>query len=184
MRAVRRLSILCLIAILSSCASLPDEEAPLPPEGFLVKARVAVRYGEEAASGRVVWRHSDSRDELLMSNPLGQGIVELSGRPGAYELRLADGKQFMAPDAEALTEEALGWRLPLNGLPQWIRGRALQGVATEATMDGSRYAELLQNGWQINYLAWDEARNLPQRLRLRRDDLDIRLAIEEWTLGQ
>lgn len=184
MRALQRLSILWLIAALSACASLPDEEAVLPPDGFLVKTRVAVRYGEEAASGRVVWRHSAMRDELLMSNPLGQGIAEISGRPGAYELRLADGKEFAAPDAEALTEEALGWRLPLNGLPQWIRGRPLKGVPAEATMDGNRYAELKQNGWQIEYLAWDEVRNLPQRLRLRREDLDIRLAIEEWTLGQ
>ncbi|HKO88533.1 MAG TPA: lipoprotein insertase outer membrane protein LolB [Burkholderiales bacterium] len=180
MRSRQRLGILVLAFVLNACASLPQDEAPLASDGFEVNGRVAVRYGQEAASGRVAWRHSGEKDDLLISNPLGQGIAELSRRDGVYMLRTAEGHEYKAPDPEALTEQALGWRLPLIGLPEWIRGRALSTAPAQRKMDGQRLATLDQLGWHIEYLAWDEARNLPQRLRLTRDDLDIRLAIEEW----
>lgn len=169
--------------MLSACASLPERDAPLAADGFEVAGRVAVRYGEEAASGRVAWRHSGGGDDLLISNPIGQGLAEITGRRGNYTLRTADGKEFNAPDAESLTEQALGWPLPLSGLPEWIRGREAAGAPAQRTMNGARLGELRQLGWHIEYLAWDEEKGLPQRMRLRRDDLDIRLAIESWQLG-
>jgi outer membrane lipoprotein LolB len=172
------------LLLLGGCAGLPEQEGPLPSGAFEVAARVAVRYGEEAASGRVAWRHSANRDDLLISNPIGQGMAEITGRRGDYVLRTADGKEFKAPDAESLTEQTLGWALPLSGLPDWIRGRAAPGSPAQTIMKGERLGELRQLGWHIEYLAWDETQGLPQRMRLRRDDLDIRLAIESWQLGQ
>lgn len=184
MRTPLRLGIAVLAVLLNACASLPQDEAPLAAGGFEVKGRVAVRYGQEAASGRVAWRHSAAKDDLLISNPLGQGIAELSRREGIYILRTAEGQEYKAPDPEALTEQALGWRLPLIGLPEWIRGRALASAPAQRKMDGERLATLDQLGWHIEYQAWDEAGKLPQRIRLTRDDLDIRLAIEEWQTAQ
>lgn len=182
MRALRHLFPVVLLVLLGACASFSEDESAPPAEGFILKGRVAVRYGEEAASGRVHWRHGAKEDVLLLSNPVGQGVAELRGEPNDYRLRTADGREFSAPDPEALTEQTLGWRLPLQGLPEWVRGRALKDVPAEEKKDGARLTELQQLGWQIDYLAWDE-RGLPQRLRLRRADLDIRLAIEEWQFG-
>jgi outer membrane lipoprotein LolB len=183
MRASRRFLLFFLAALLSACVSIPDEEPGAPSaEGFVVKGRVAVRYGEEAASGRLFWNHAADKDVLLLSNPVGQGVAELRGSREGYQLRTADGKEYSAADPEELTEQTLGWRLPLQGLPEWIRGRALKNVPAEEKKEDGRLAELRQLGWQIDYLAWDD-RGLPQRLRLRRADLDIRMAIEEWQLG-
>ncbi|HLQ03041.1 MAG TPA: lipoprotein insertase outer membrane protein LolB, partial [Burkholderiales bacterium] len=54
---------------LGACAGLP--EAPLPPGGFELSGRVAIRHGKKAASGRIFWRHSNDADELLLTSPLG-----------------------------------------------------------------------------------------------------------------
>lgn len=182
-RVARGAFVLWAAVLLSGCASLSSEHAPLAGDDFEVQARVAVRYGEESATGRVAWRHQSQSDELIISNPLGQGIAELKRTQQNYFLRTAEGKEYSADDPETLTEEALGWRLPLVGLPQWIRGRALADAPAEGEKTDGRYSELRQLGWRIDYLAYDEALNLPTRLRLRRDDLDIRLAIEQWHLG-
>jgi len=167
--------------LLGACAGI----APPPPKAgeFAVVGRVAVRYGEEAASGRVAWRHSESDDDLVLSTPLGQGIAEITRREGVYTLVSANRERLTATDPERLTEQALGYALPLGGLPDWLRGRPQAGVAAETRYEGRQLAELRQQGWTIEYLAYDDDGRLPRRIRLTRGALDIRLAIEEWQVA-
>ncbi len=169
---------LALGASVAGCASLAPELAPA--ETFSLVGRVAVRYGAEAASGRVTWRHGDATDDLLIASPLGQGIAEITRRDGVYTLVTARDERFTAADPERLTEQALGWTLPLRGLPDWVQGRPQPGFDAEPRYEGGRLAELRQLGWTIEYSGYDASGRLPTRLRLRRGDLDIRLAIDEW----
>ncbi|MFO7188398.1 MAG: lipoprotein insertase outer membrane protein LolB [Pseudomonadota bacterium] len=171
-----------LCALLAACATVPGPEG-LEAGGFHVTGRVSVRYGEEAATGRVVWRHTPATDDLVISNPIGQGVAQLERREGLYVLRTHDGERYAASDPETLTEQVLGWRLPLTGLPQWIEGAPMPGVPAQVVAAGDRPKELRQLGWHIEYLAWDEASGRPKRLQLTRDDLSIRLAIETWHTG-
>lgn len=180
MRGLLRAALPALLAVgFAGCVGLP-REAP-PAAGFELTGRVAVRHGEESASARMAWRHAPAFDELLISSPLGQGIAEISRRDGVYTLLTSDGRRVSAPDPEELTEQALGWRLPLAGLPDWVQGRPQPGHAADARYDEGRRATLLrQLGWTIEYTAYDPVSGLPSRLRLTRDGLDIRLAIDSW----
>ncbi len=175
---MRRAVAALALALLAACASLPP---PTEVPSFELSGRVAVRYGKEAASGRAEWRHAAMTDDLVISNPIGQGIASIQRRNGEYVLQTAEGKRYEARDPEVLTEEALGWRLPLAGLPDWVRGRAMPDAPADARYDGPRLAELKQLGWTIEYLEYGE-NNLPRRVRLTRDDLDIRLVVEEWRI--
>ena len=172
MRSLRRAAPLAAAAILGACATLPTET--LPPGSFVVSGRVAVRYGSEAASGRVIWRHSETADDLVISTPLGQGIAEITRRDGVYTLVSANGERYSATDPERLTEQALGWALPLGGLPDWLQGRPQSGVPAQMRHAGDRVAELRQLGWTIEYAGYDEEANLPKRVRLMRGEFDIR----------
>jgi outer membrane lipoprotein LolB len=174
---VRRFAAALGASLVAACASLPPPTAEAP--AFELAARVAVRYGEQSATGRAEWRHSPAADDLVISNPLGQGLAELTRRGDAYVLMTSDGKRHAAADPETLTESVLGWRLPLAGLPDWVRAQPVAGVPAEARRDGARLGELFQSGWKIEYLEYGE-NGLPRRMRLTRDTLDIRLVIEEW----
>jgi outer membrane lipoprotein LolB len=179
--ALRRLArgvVLAAACAVAACATAPAITPP--PGGFAIVGRFAVKYGEEAASGRITWRHDDATDELVLSTPLGQGIAEITRRNGMYDLLTASEQRYSAADAATLTEQALGWALPLEGLPDWLRGRPQAGIDADLRYDGVRLAELRQLGWRIEYSGYDEQAQLPKRLRLRRGDLDIRLAIDEW----
>jgi outer membrane lipoprotein LolB len=165
-------------AFLGACATLP-EPSPPPPGGFELSGRVAVRSGKEAVSGQVFWRHSDDADDLLITSPIGQGIARLTRERDVFRLVTADAREYSAADAETLTEDALGWRLPLKGLPDWVQGRASPGRSAAVRRDAEhRLLELLQDGWRIDYEAFRDAR--PARLRLSRDDLQIRLMVDRW----
>ena len=73
MRSFRGPPLAGVVAFLAACAAIPPET--LPPGSFALVGRVAVRYGDEAASGRLTWRHSGVADELRISTPLGQGVA-------------------------------------------------------------------------------------------------------------
>jgi len=171
----------CLL--LAACASLEQQPGTMVPlgEAFHLSGRVAVKYGDEAASGRISWEHEPDADDLLFSSPLGQGVAHIVRRDGLVSLTTSDQKVYRAGDVESLTEKVLGWRLPLAGLPDWVRGRAAAGAPAQTSLDASqRLAQLRQSGWQVDFLAYDDATGLPAKLRLARADVEIRLAIDQW----
>jgi outer membrane lipoprotein LolB len=164
--------------VLAACAALPKPSAP-PTEGaFELHGRVAVRYGSDGASGNVAWRHSADADDLLITSFLGQGVARIHRSDGQVQLE-ADGKEHRAPDAETLTERVLGWRLPLEGLPDWVQGRPGAGGAAEVRREGERVVAFVQDDWKIEYQAFDGLR--PTRLRLTRPNLEIRLIVDQWS---
>jgi outer membrane lipoprotein LolB len=177
---VRFLVVLAACAI-AACATVPSV-APAPG-GFSVVGRFAVRHGEEAASGRLTWRHDETTDDLILSTPLGQGVAEITRREGIYTLTTSNAKRYSASDPTELTEQALGWALPLAGLTDWLQGRPQPGIDAKTRYEGDRLAELRQLGWHIQYANYDEAKRLPKRVQLTRGELDIRLVIDEWQLG-
>ena len=72
-----------------------------------------------------------------------------------------------AADADSLARQLLGVDLPLAALPDWVLGRVA------STGD-----------WQVDVLRYesDAANALPQLLELRRDELTVRIKIDDWQL--
>jgi len=140
-----------------------------------------VKYGAEAASGRITWQHDVASDDLLFSTPLGQGVARIVRRDALVSLTTSDQKVYQAGDVETLTEQVLGWRLPLNGLPDWVRGRAAAGAPAQTRLDGAqRLAELRQSGWLVEFLEYKSTNGPPAMLRLSREDVEIRLVLDQW----
>lgn len=174
----------CVAAValaLAGCASpgflLPGHDAE-----FELAGRIAVTYRDDAGSGNIAWRHGARVDEMLLSTPFGQGIARLARADGEITLTTQDGREFRAADAESLTEQVLGFRVPLVGLADWVRGRAASKPAPAPTRErrdtAGRLIELEQAGWRIRYLEYADA--LPSRLALIFPGLELRLAISEW----
>jgi outer membrane lipoprotein LolB len=119
---------------------------------------------------------------MLLTTPFGQGIARLVRAGEEITLTTQDGREFRAADAESLTEQVLGFRLPLLGLAEWVRGRAAPEPAAAPTRErrdaAGRLSELEQSGWTISYLAY--ADGLPSRLALAYPGLELRLAVSEW----
>jgi outer membrane lipoprotein LolB len=160
MRAVRIAVLAC--AWLAACAQLQTAgEKSL----FELNGRIAARYGQESFAGNVAWRHAERSDEMLLSTPFGQGVARIVREGDAIVLTTAEPREYRANDAEALTEKVLGFRVPLEGLAQWLRGEPAP--------------ELEARGWKVEYLDRD-AQGRPTRLRVTYPGIELRLAISEW----
>jgi len=176
---VRRFCATAALLLLAACAT-PSFLQPRDDAGFELSGRIAARYRDDAGSGGIAWRHGAGGDEMLLTSPLGQGIARLVRKGDEVVLTTQDGREFRATDAEALTEQVLGFRVPLLGLADWVRGRAAPAPApTLRRLDAAgRLAWLEQSGWQIEYLEYQDG--LPFRLRLTYPGLELRLAVSEW----
>lgn len=171
----------CLL--LAGCATVEEQPAPAEPIGdaFYLSGRVSVKYGAEAASGKIGWQHDAASDDLLFSTPLGQGVARIVRRDALVSLTTSEQKVYQAGDVETLTEQVLGWRLPLTGLADWVRGRAAPGAPAQTRLDGSqRLVELRQSGWLVEFLEFKSENGPPALLRLSRQDVEIRLVIDQW----
>ncbi len=171
----------CLL--IAGCAAIEEQPAPAGPIGdaFYLSGRVSVKFGTEAASGRITWQHDAASDELLFSAPLGQGVARIVWRDAVASLTTSDQKLYQASDVESLTEQVLGWRLPLAGMPDWVRGRPAAGAPAQTQVDGSqRLTQLRQSGWLVEFLDYARENGLPSKLRMSRQDVELRLVIDQW----
>ncbi|HTQ73887.1 MAG TPA: lipoprotein insertase outer membrane protein LolB [Burkholderiales bacterium] len=170
---------LCVVAgaLLGACAALPEHRTA-PPGGFELSGRVAVLHATESGSARIFWRHSQDTDEMLLTSPVGQSIAKISREGDRYRLLTGDNKEYRARDPESLTEQALGWRLPLSGLSDWVQGRASPDRPAEITGRAGEGLDIRQDGWTVAYEEFRDGR--PYRLRLSRESVEIRLVVDEW----
>ncbi|MGH8686168.1 MAG: lipoprotein insertase outer membrane protein LolB [Burkholderiales bacterium] len=178
MKTVLRALAIGVALTAAGCAEL-SPRAPGEAVEFELTARFAAHYGSDAASGQLAWRHGPGRDEVLISSPFGQGIARVTRLPSHTTLVTSDERHYSAADPETLTEQVLGFRLPLKGLADWVRARpAPEAPAQVERASDGRLLALEQFGWRVEYQAYEAGR--PSRLRLSYPGLDLRLAISEW----
>lgn len=178
---------LCVGLGLTACASLRSTSTlPLRPlrqdiAAFTIEARLNVRQGEKSSSVRLSWQHQAERDEMLVTGPFGQGIAELVRDAAGARMTGADHKEIAARDWDTLTEKVFGITLPLNGIARWLPGNATR--AEYDALGHPIHAE--EQGWHIAWPAYesDATNALPTVVTLQRDDIEVRLKIDQWQLN-
>ncbi len=174
------------VLALAACAStppLPPGGMPLSTESWTLQGRFSVDSGEERVSGLLHWQHRGTNDELLLTSPLGQAVARIALDADGAVLELPKQPLRRAADADALTREALGYTLPVAGLAWWVQARPDPARDFDATRDGAgRLATLRQDGWTIEYRQYaDHPAGYPRKLRISREDIEIRLVADSWT---
>jgi outer membrane lipoprotein LolB len=190
LRRGRRFAAVLVAALLSACAALQRPAPTVDPaavEAFQLDGRINLRVQKEGYPGRVRWQHTPRGDELWFYSPLGITVARMRQDASGALLITSDGHEYRADNLQQLALEVLGWDLPLEGLPYWVRGLEWPGVATEhETFDDHGRPKLLsQAGWQVSYLDWAPAGvvGLPSKLDLQGERLRMRLLIEKWSVN-
>lgn len=188
--ACRNLLALLALAWVAGCASLHEPQSgnapaqPLP-DHYAVSGRISAHYGEHAFSGGFSWQHNPTNDAIELTTPLGQTVARLSGTPTEVTYVGSDGRVENASSWTALTERALGWALPVEGLSSWIQGAPRPDATFEAERDDAGRIDVLrQSGWQVVYQkrasAATDALERPVIVRLAYPEIDLRIAVDLW----
>ena len=152
-------------------------------ENFKINGRMGVQVEGYGASGAIQWQHIQDHDEIGLFSPLGNKIAYIVKTPEGVTLTTQEGKVLKAQDAESLTEQTLGWRLPFSNLTDWIVGRPAKGLVTNAAWDEQgKLSKLTQNGWEVSYMQYREENQyaLPSKINLRNPKMNMRLIVENW----
>lgn len=207
-----RLPVLAAMLALAACSTMSGRQAPaasqvvasVTPEArqaeterqawlaarpdWSFQGRAAIAKGRNGGSGRVDWQQQGGRYRIQLSAPVTRQSWTLDGdlRSGAGRLEGLDGGPRAGADAEQLLLEATGWQIPLNQLPDWVRGQVAEG-AGEAGFDAEgRPRTLRRQGWTIEFLEWYPAQDgrpaLPRRIEARSGDAKVRLMLDQWDI--
>jgi len=161
-----------------------------PPENklsdsFNILGRISIQDKDQRTSGSFRWQHSSLTDEILIFTALGQAIAEIIRDQDGVSIMTAKQEYYEAADVESLTEDILGWRLPLGGLQYWIQGAHSPFTAAEKDLNlDDQVITIRQDGWTIQYISYlpKQQYSVPRLLDLSFEDLKLRLIIDDWKI--
>jgi outer membrane lipoprotein LolB len=185
-------------AMLGGCASLPTgtdglslaqrRERLESVRAWEMRGRLTIDTGDRAVQFRFNWRQDADTLELIVRNPLGAGILRVTGQPDALSVT-ARGETRTLTDPETELSELLGWWLPVASLPDWLLGFPDTGFqATTAVGRDGTLAALDQRLWHVAYPTYglapiaataDEVL-VPSKIDLTHGELTLKLTIDDW----
>ncbi len=119
--------------MLTSCADLGKQPSSAPNWSQHVEqlsaltrwnasGKLAIRTEAQSQSAALNWQQDGDNTHILLTGPLGLGATSIdSDRYSLQVSRDGDTKVFDISSA-ATSEATIGWDLPLQDLPFWIRG--------------------------------------------------------------
>ncbi len=175
--------------LLAACAQQPHRHEPAQAQRparekiqiYSLAGRVSVKRGNDARQAGILWTHDADRDDIELSGPLGQKAARLSRDAIGARLVTASHENVTAANWGGLAERVLGVALPLDNMTHWVVAHvsADEIVARDAL---GRPQAALADGWQLDYREYESeaASALPTLIEFRRNDIAVRLKIDQW----
>lgn len=212
----KQLLLAIFVLLVAGCASQPQIKPVVPPiqapvntiahqqhlatlanlKKYALKGRLGVVTAKQGFSGGIEWQHQSSNnqannnqasvDNIDVYSPVGGKIANINKNANEVTMTDQKGNSTRANDAESLTENMLGFQLPLSGLSDWAIGRPTASNIEAAKWDEQGYlTSLKQDGWDISYENYSENNgyNLPNKVILKSEKVNLKLIIEKWTIN-
>lgn len=152
-----------------------------------MSGRAALRFNSNAWTFGLNWEQKNAQQYTLqIKNPItGTVIAQLEQSPGKAVLK-SQGKVHQGVDAERLLETQMRVKMPVNGMPYWVRGiMAPQYPLGKVKLDGTgRPLQITQEGWVIDYSQYkgSDFAALPGKVNISReqDKVNIRVLAKTW----
>jgi len=172
-------------------------------QNIALEGRLSLQYRRnnenQAVHGSFTWEQTPGRIVLHLLSPLGQTIAVIDIEPGLATLTESGKAPRMAADVNQLTEQTLGWPLPIAGLRDWLQGFATDAsgrpFTAQPSPDDATSAVTTRDGWRIQYLNWQTdpqaapaGRAYPKRIDLERyteqaGQVAIRIVIDKSSIS-
>jgi outer membrane lipoprotein LolB len=183
------------LAALGACRSLPPKPAQSWDQrcaqlraqpAYSFTGRVAASAGGTGLSASLDWLQQGASSHLSLRGPLGLGAidVELDGTAG-IAISDAAGNRLEGAAASGALQSVLGQDPPLAYLRYWLLACSAPGAVADVVMNADgQLQSLSQEGWQVEFLAYQQVAGawLPARLRARHADQQLQLLISRWRL--
>lgn len=149
--------------------------------------RAALRFKGEAWTFGLSWAQRNRQQySLQIRNPITGTVVGLLDQGSGRATLKVRGKTSTGSDAERLLQQQLGVKMPVNGMPFWIRGvMAPQYLEGKVSLDiKGRPKQIVQAGWVIDYFNYQSLSfdALPKKVNISRaqEQVNVRIVAKQW----
>jgi outer membrane lipoprotein LolB len=161
--------------LVAACAELPLQSGPSlvlgpPLQRFTAEGRISLRQGDRRDHLRFSWEHAPGSDVVLLMSPLGQGLAELTRDASGVRLVQPNQATISADTLPQLAQRVFGAPLPLEAMAEWLRGAQ---PALSGEIDGWRVV--------ITDTSPFRQRRLLRIMEARRDDVEFKLVVDDWS---
>jgi outer membrane lipoprotein LolB len=165
--ATGRWLVLLFVTLVAGCATAPEMT---PDRVYTGRFSALATQGDkrESVPGRFSVEVRGDRQRIDLATPLGTTVARIEVGPKGASASGPGMQDVRGPDADALAEQLLGWRLPVSGLPDWIEGRPVPTRPARVERDGSRAVLIEQDGWTVRIADTFVASGRPRLIVLER----------------
>ncbi|MFT5711537.1 MAG: outer membrane lipoprotein LolB [Halioglobus sp.] len=195
---MRALVFVCLLGanlLVTSCADISKQ----PPSAaswnqrveqlsaltrWSASGKLAIRTEVQSQSASLDWQQDGHSTHILLTGPLGLGATAIDSDRNTLQVSRDGSTKIFDISSAVASEATIGWDLPLQQLPFWIRGLP----SPETPIEGQVFHQNLlrqfqQEGWTItceNYSLFDHF-TLPTRVTVERSNTRARIIIRNWS---
>ncbi|MDH5446121.1 MAG: lipoprotein insertase outer membrane protein LolB [Gammaproteobacteria bacterium] len=153
---------------------------------WFATGRAAINNGSESWHVNLLWLQQGDDYKIRLFGPFGAGQVQITGNEEQSELQTSDDERFYSTDIDTLLYARTGVKMPVAELRYWLLGLPSPGSKEAATIDKhGRLSQLKQGDWRVRYKRYMPVNGLvlPRKIFADKQDLDVRVVIDEWKLG-
>lgn len=168
--------------------AIPDDRTArlLRIASWYCAGRFSYRGESETASGRFEWQRSPARESLLLSDPVGRGVLRVTRSGNSARMVTAQGEVSEAADIGQLLDRVAGAAIPVGSLRFWLLGvpdPAVEAFRVTVDEEGLPIA-LEQSGWIMSYSRYTDSVgvSVPAKLEARGPGITLRLIVSDWKL--
>jgi outer membrane lipoprotein LolB len=175
---------------LPSLSSLPQTERNFH-DNILIQGRFSVAYEQnnrpQSVQGRFQWQQQGQHIDIDLMSPLGQTMAKLAITPNSATIQQSGKEIKSASNITELTEQTLGWSLPVAGMRDWLQGFNRNSGHQRQIARPNENDQFDTEGWHVQYVSWQQNSMpvYPKRIDLTRTSpqlhqLSMRIIIDQW----
>jgi outer membrane lipoprotein LolB len=175
---------------LTGCATANLSTAPVAAyrDTIELNGKIAVNFQNNAeqppVNGNFTWTQRPGRVDVSVFDPFGQTVAEISVTPDSATLTQPRREPRTAKDIDTLTQQTLGWPLPVAGLRDWLQGYAVDAQGKRFAASPANNNVVTRDGWRLRFVDWQKgtATPMPRVIKAERStagsgELSINIAI-------
>jgi len=160
-------------------------------DNILIQGRFSVTYEQsnrpQSVQGRFQWQQQGQRIDIDLMSPLGQTMAKLTITPNSATIQQTGKEIKVADNVAELTEQTLGWSLPVVGMRDWLQGFNRTTTNQRQIARPNENDQFDTEGWHIQYVSWQQnsVSDYPKRIDVTRTSpqlhqLSLRIIIDQW----
>jgi len=160
-------------------------------DNILIQGRFSVTYEQsnrpQSVQGRFQWQQQGQRIDIDLMSPLGQTMAKLTITPNSATIQQTGKEIKVADNVAELTEQTLGWSLPVAGMRDWLQGFNRTTTNQRQIARPNENDQFDTEGWHIQYVSWQQnsVSDYPKRIDVTRTSpqlhqLSLRIIIDQW----